>query len=137
VKLQSLSEISASFPTLEVEYEDLLQYRYVRDARGENKTIDCLGIAIEIYRRAGLQLPDLREGNVVDNFYEVFEEIETADTLFDLIYMRRDTDGLFTVVRPGIALTIVPAAGAFTRKVMAVESREGVLSYRVRPECLP
>jgi len=138
VKLTALSELAASFPTAEVEYEDLLQYRYVPDARGQNKTADCLWIVEEVFRRAGLGLPDLRLGDTAVTFHEVFAEVETADTLYDVLHMASSSgDGLFVVVRSGEALSIVPLAGVVRRKVIAIESLAGVTSYRVRPECLP
>ncbi len=137
MKLSSLSALSASFPTVEVEYEDLLQYQYVPDARGVNGAIDCLGLVIMIYARAGIGLPDLKIANAVETFHEIFEPVATADQLYDVIHMRAGQDHLFVVVRPGIALSIRPLGGVNTRKVMAIETREGVTSYRVRPECLP
>ncbi len=136
--LSSLSAISADFPTVEVEWEDLLQYRYMPDGRGENGLIDCLGIVMEIFRRAGIGLPELKLGNAVDTFHQIFAEVETADTLYDVIHMASESgDGLFVVVRSGEALSIMPMAGVVKRKVLAIESRPGVTSYRVRPECLP
>ncbi len=137
MKLSALSALAADFPTVEVEYEDLLQYRYVPDARGANNTIDCLGLALEVYRRAGIGLPDINQGNAVLIWNEIFEVVPTADTLYDLIYMNHGMEHIFTVVRPGVALSIRPVAGVITRKVVAIEALEGVVSYRVRPECLP
>lgn len=139
MKLESLSSVAADFPTLEVEYEDLLQYRFVRDARGENGTIDCLGILLEIYRRAGLGMPDLqRSSDAVLNFHKLFYEIETADTLYDVIHRQSGgLDHMWVVVRPGQALSTRLIGGPCLHKVEAVERKEGAKSYRVRPECLP
>lgn len=134
----SLSDLAASFPTVEVEYEDLLQYRYVPDARGENGTIDCLGILIELYRRAGLGVPDLmRKSDAVLNFHTLFYEVEAADQLFDVVANRRGVDHLWTVVRPGLALSTKTFAGVVAHKVGLIEGLEGSISYRPRPECLP
>jgi hypothetical protein len=138
MKLTSLSALAASFPTVEVEYEDLLQYRYAPDGRGENKLIDCMGIVLEIYRRAGLGLPDARlSGGSIQKFADLFQEIPDPDTLYDLIHVRRGQDGLWVVVRPGVVLSVLKRIGVSTQKAIAVMGRSDATAYRVKPECLP
>lgn len=139
MKLTALSALAESFPTVQVEYEDLMQYRYVPDARGHENTIDCLGIVLEVYRRAGLLLPDPRDsGSSVTTFYALFNQVPDPDTLYDLIHLRRDgQDHLWVVVRPGLVLSVRRIANVITRKTVAVMTQPGTIAYRVKPECLP
>ena len=55
--ITKLSSLAASFPTAEVDFEDMIGWPY--RARGRTSAaIDCIGVVLEIFRRAGLGLPD-------------------------------------------------------------------------------
>ena len=138
MRVAALSDLAASFPTVEVEYEDLLQLQHKTDARCDCGQTDCLGIVLEIYRRAGLRLPDPKlSGDGVAYWYQLFAETAAADQLYDLIHVRRNTDHLWIVVRPGLALASTRGSNVSVIKVSILTNIAGTKVYRLRPECYP
>jgi cell wall-associated NlpC family hydrolase len=138
--ITKLSVTASSFPTLEVEYEDLLSLRYLVDGRYGGAGIDCIGVVMEVYRRAGLGLPDpaVAGGHVIA-FAALFEQLVTPATLdlYDLINIRRESNHVAVVVRPGLALSARERAGVYAVRVNNLKSISGVAFYRVRTAALP
>jgi len=139
MKLQNLSTVSSTFPATLVEYEDLLTLRYRLRGRVTDGTVDCVGIVLEIYRRAGLGLPDpWTSGCQAIEFSECFEAISAPDHLFDVIRcIGRTQDGIMVVVRDGIALTSREKIGVHAVTVKALLNLPRIEYYRVRSDCLP
>ena len=103
--ITKLSELAASFPTAEVEYEDMIGWPY--RARGRTAAaIDCIGVVLEVFRRAGLGLPDpdASPGGALE-LLEMFQEVAVPDTLYDLVILKRSTFHVEVVVRHGVTLS--------------------------------
>lgn len=135
MRLAALSSLASSFPSVEVEYEDLLEHPYQRDGRGSGG-IDCLGIVLEVYRRAGILLPDPSIG-ALDAFMEIFEPIPEADQLYDLVHLRRGAGHLYVVIRPGLVLTAREKVGVQVQRLKNLVGHPQVEFYRVRAANLP
>ncbi len=122
--IQKLSTTADTFPATEVEYEDLLGIPYRvggRVAAGDPGT-DCIGVVLEIYRRAGLGLPDPGRTSVgVFGFAEVLEQVADPSALYDLVHLRRQSNHLAVQVRSGMLITATKAMGY----------------WRVQDACLP
>ncbi|MFH0903178.1 MAG: hypothetical protein V2A73_21325 [Pseudomonadota bacterium] len=138
MKLRALSSTAASFPTLEVEYEDLLPLQYRTDGRGLDGTIDCIGIVLEVYRRAGIDLPDPRvAGASIWEFTELFDVVTEPLQLYDIISVRREGHHVETLVRIGTTLSARAKVGVYSQPLKRALRLEGVTAYRVRAEFLP
>jgi cell wall-associated NlpC family hydrolase len=103
--IASVSSISSQFPNTEVEYEDLIGIRWVRDGRTREEGMDCLGVILEAFRRAGLALPDPKHTGRIEDFTDIFEEVAEPNTLFDIINLRGSINHLLVVIREGLALS--------------------------------
>jgi len=143
-KLASLSSVSSQFPTLEVEFEDLIGIRYVKDGRTPEEGMDCLGVVIEVFKRAGLALPDPRSTGRIDDFTDIFEEVSEPNNLFDIINLRGGLNHILVVVRPGIVLSSRDGGvggGVYTASVSniirCVPLGVPVKYWRVRSDSLP
>lgn len=136
MRVSALSELAASFPTVEVPYEDLLTLQHRTDCRCEGGYTDCLGVVLEIYRRAGLRLPDARlSGPGVTDWYKLFSEVPAPDQLYDLIYT--PDPHIWVVIRHGEALSSGRTTNVVRHRTSAVARIKGVKFYRLRPECYP
>jgi hypothetical protein len=133
-----ISAEAANFPNTVVDFSDLqdLEYRFL--GRGTDGTIDCLGVAIEIFRRAGLGLPDPNAmGNDIDQFRELFDRVSAPDYLFDLAWYGSPHEHVHILVRPGIFLSAKQSTGVYTVRAAILTRYPEVRFYRVRSECLP
>ena len=136
--IEALSSTAASFPDVEVDYEDLLELRHRMDGRGADGTVDCLGLLLLIYRRAGLGLPDPKaSGGSLDDFQDMFDPISTPDTIFDVVYVRREQGHIMTVVRPGLLISAKARTGVYTQRVNHIKTISDVTFWRIRDELLP
>lgn len=135
--IRSLSDIADSFPEVEVEYEDMIGWPYEVEGRTEGG-IDCLGVVLEIYRRAGLGLPDpvVTPGGVLA-FIELFDEVQVPDTMYDLISLQRSNHHVEVVVRNGLSLSAAEKRRLYSSRVPALMRVPGVKFYRVKPALLP
>lgn len=133
-----VSSVADSFPMTEAAYDDLLSLRYRVDGRGNDGTIDCLGCVLEMYHRAGLQLPDPKtNGATYFDFAELFEEITEPDQLYDVISLHAASQHILVVVRGGIALSATAKVGVYTRPVNRIRQRSGVQFFRLRQDAYP
>lgn len=138
--ITKLSVLADSFPTLEVAYEDLLGRPYRSGERIVDGAIgtDCAGVVMEIYRRAGLGLPDPgRVETGICGFAAVLEQVADCDQLYDLINLRRESNHLAVLVRPGLVLTTSRTQSIFAASVKHYRRLEGCEFWRVRDACLP
>ena len=135
----SIAAIAGSFPTVQVAVDDLLGLSYRTDARGEDGQIDCLGIVLEVYRRAGLLLPDPKSsGSSVFAFADLFDKISDPTKLYDLINFRRESHHVLIVVRPGIAMSCAEKVGVYTRRINVLKrASEEIEYYRLRTSSIP
>lgn len=134
----SLSSLSASFPTEEVEYSDLLGVPFRRDGRTGDGYYDCLGVVLEVFRRAGLGLPDPKlQGGRAAEFSTLFEETTDPNQLYDLADVRRGTDHLYIQVRPGILLSCRDTIGVHTQRLNTIRRLAEVKFWRLRNAVLP
>jgi hypothetical protein len=137
--ITQLSSLADSFPTVEVEYEDLLGLPYRaggRIAAGDPGT-DCAGVVLEIYRRAGLGLPDPGSETGIFGFASILEQVADCSNLYDLINLRRESNHLVVLVRPGLVLTASRSQRVHAADVKRYRRLEGVEYWRVRDACLP
>lgn len=138
MRLQALSALAESFPSAEVEYEDLLALPFQADGRAGDGGIDCLGIVLEVYRRAGLLLPDPKlGGSTIQAFAGILERIEDPGQLYDLANLRRGEAHLYVVVRPGLFLSSREKIGVHTQRAKTLRGHPQVEFWRVRASCLP
>jgi hypothetical protein len=123
-----------------VEYEDLLAFQYRADGRaldGTN-TIDCIGVVLEVYRRAGIELPDPKsQGDAIWSFSELLTIATEPLQLYDIISVRREGHHVEVIVRPGVSMSARRKVNVYTQPVKRALRVEGVTAYRVRPELLP
>jgi hypothetical protein len=135
-----LSALADSFPETEVEYEDLLGLPYRAGGRiveGAAGT-DCIGVVLEIYRRAGLGLPDPgRADTGIFGFASVLEQVADCDHLYDLVNLRRQSNHLAVIVRYGTVLTAAMGQGVYAVRVNHYRRLAGVEFWRVQDACLP
>lgn len=138
--ITKLSILADSFPTAEVEYEDLLGLPYRsagRIAEGAAGT-DCAGVVMEIYRRAGLGLPDPGKADTgIFGFAEVLEQVADCTSLYDLVNLRRESNHLAILVRPSLLLTASRSQGVHAARVSHYRRVPGVEYWRVKDACLP
>lgn len=143
--IYSTSAIASDFPTVPVEIEDMLASRIHRThGRSLETGIDCLGVVLEVYRRAGLGLPDPALGGTsLEEFEALFDEVQTADTLFDIIKIAPDDRAgrgsmhLYVIPRDGIAISSRDARGVYTVPAKIATRIRGARFYRVKPSALP
>ena len=133
--IQKLSALADDFPMVEVEFEDLFGCTYKVDGRLPDGFLDCLGIVLEIYRRAGLLLPDVRREGRAFDFPELFEAVAIPDRLYDLVVTNRGEIGVGVVVRPGQVLSCERIRGVTLRPTKVFPS--DTKFWRVRDDCLP
>ena len=92
-----------------IAYLDLLALPYVLGGLDPEESLDCRGLALEIYRREGIEL-------AVEDFEpgaEGWEEIE-IDYIEPLDVVATDPEGLGYVTGVAIALSGAPGAFAIT-----------------------
>lgn len=136
--ISAISSLASEFPLAEVEYEDLFALRFQTDGRGEDGKIDCIGVVLEIYRRAGISLPDPKSaGSGVLEFTEMFDEIQSPDNLYDIVSLDRSSNHVLVVVRYGLALSATTGSGVYTRRVNILRRAQKVKFFRVKPGLLP
>jgi len=143
-EIQKLSALAGSFPTVEVEYQDMLETPFILNGRWGSGGIDCLGVALEIFRRAGLGLPDpIRSRGGLMAFAEFFERVPEPDHLYDLINVcpegQRSALGLSNhlsiVIRTDRALSIRVKSRVIAPPLSRIKARAQF--FRVKPYCLP
>jgi hypothetical protein len=132
-----LSGISAAFPEIIVEYEDIFAMKYRLGGRGTDGTIDCVGVVIEVFRRAGLGIPDpeCMAGGIAE-FADLFEPVAEPDHLFDVAFWGSPHQHAMIFVRPGVALSAAKAGG-YVKKLSFLKKFPEVEFYRVRSNKLP
>lgn len=132
-----LSELAESFPEAEVDYEDMIGWPYRVSGRVPTG-IDCIGVVLEVFRRAGLGLPDpdASPGGVLA-FQELLEPVAAPDQLYDLISLKRSTYHVEVVVRHGVSISAREKAGTHTTKTKFLQEIPGVQFFRVRADLLP
>ena len=137
-EITQLSALASEFPEAPVAYDELFNLAYRLDGRGSDGTIDCIGIVIEIFRRAGLGLPDPRLiGRGVIEFQELFESIIEPDRLYDLAFVGGIHCHVLIVVRPGVAISSKSKTGVYTQSVARLRCLSNVEFFRVRSDRLP
>jgi hypothetical protein len=136
-EIQKLSALADSFPDVPVEYADLFELRYRLGGRGLDGTIDCLGVVIEVFRRAGLGLPDPDKlGGGVVEFCELFERVSTPDQLYDVALWGSPHQHAMVFVRPGLAAS-ASKAGGYVKRLSFLKQFPEIEFYRVRDSKLP
>ncbi len=141
MKLQALSINAFSFPTYLVEYEDMVGWRYATAGRSL-AGVDCAGVILEIYRRAGLGLPDPARG-LITEFGMAWEKVSAADTLYDLLRFRPDTGGLAgqdhlgVLVRPDVVLSATRVLGVHARPLAVYARIPRVENWRLKASVIP
>lgn len=139
-----LSALAGSFPAVEVEYQDMLETPFLLGGRWGGGGIDCLGVALEIFRRAGLGFPDptLSRGGLMA-FAEFFERVPEPDHLYDLINVCHEgqrsalglSNHLSIVIRPDRALSIRAKSRVIAPPLSRIKT--GAQFFRVKSSCLP
>ena len=133
-----LSVLADDFPDAEVEYEDLLSLPYGPDRRAADGAIDCFGIVLDVYRRAGLGLPDpAKAGLAILDFQELFEEVPAIERLYDMADLRTTQHHLMVAVRSGLLLSARLKVGVYTMPTKRLIGRAGVTYWRLRDAALP
>ena len=127
------------FPDVEVDYEDLLACRYWPNGRGGDGWIDCIGIILEIYRRAGLGLPDpVTAGNTIFEFQDLWESVTAADQLYDLVGVERKGQWHVEIqIRPGRLLSARAKAHVYSQGLDKMLRVAGATCYRLRTDVIP
>lgn len=134
--VQSLSVAAASFPS-EVDYADLVGARYRRGGRGADGTYDCLGILLEVYRRAGVGIPDPTPlGQDVDLLYKIFDDVDEPSTVLDIAEVTRSGGHVWVLVRPGLFLQAKQFGGVRTVPAKAVAQIANVKYWRLKSDLL-
>jgi len=138
--IQELSTLADSFPTIEVEYEDLIGMPFQsggRVAAGDAGT-DCAGVVLEIYRRAGLGLPDPgNDGAAIFTFASLLESVADATALFDIVNIRRESNHLAVLVQYGTILSATRSQGVYAAQLKNYRRLAGIEFWRVKDACLP
>ena len=135
--VEKLSSDAESFPDLEVEYEDLLELGYAPDRRAAEGQIDCLGVVLEVYRRAGLGLPDPRRGRPTTEFQGLFEQVAAPDALYDLVNLDRGCHHLYVCVRSGVLLSARAGAGVYAIPAKRLAGKTGTTYWRLTDAARP
>jgi hypothetical protein len=136
--IDKISEEADNFPTTEVAYEDMLPLSYRVDGRFSEGAIDCLGVVIEVFKRAGLRLPDpKRDGGATFRFTELFEVAVEPYDLFDVISYQRAMMHVAVIVRSGYALTATESSGVSLRSIKAFKRVDDAEYWRVRTDRRP
>lgn len=135
MKLASLSSLSRQFPEVEVEYQDLLKWRY-RSGGRTSEGVDCLGLLLEVFKRAGIGIPDLKLGSPLE-FQGLWNQVNDADTLFDVVEIRRSECHLGTVIRIGQVISVSERERVKVHPLRALKRITGVRFWRLKPEVLP
>lgn len=78
-------------------YIDLLGKRFEYGGRGPD-AFDCYGLAVELYRRAGLALPDYRSSD--DNEYQANGFADGAHMYFDRVAQPQELDIILFQILP-------------------------------------
>jgi len=128
-----------TFPATEVEYLDMIEARpeFRAGARWGSGAIDCLGVVLEVYRRAGIGLPDpASPGGSVFDFADLFEEVTEPDQLYDLVDIRKGPHHLAVVVRPGRALSAKAGARVYATRVNNLRHAD-IRYLRLRADVYP
>lgn len=137
MNVEILSVTAESFPT-EIEYDDLLELRHRMGGRGLDGTIDCLGIVISCFRRAGLGLPDpVTLGRGADVLHSLFEEVSSPDAVLDVAELTRGSGHVWVLIRPGVFLSAKLFGGVYTQPAKTIAAISGVKFWRIRDEYLP
>jgi cell wall-associated NlpC family hydrolase len=139
-QITKISALASSFPTAEVAYEDLLALPYRQNARASDGQIDCMGVVLEIYRRAGLKLPDpILAGESIFGFAELFDVVADLSTLqlYDLVYIQKSSNHIGVVVRPGLVLDASEKRNVCMVRVNVFKAIPRIQWYRVKPTALP
>jgi len=137
-RVEKLSSTADAFPATEVEYEDILGMPYASDGRFESGSVDCLGVVLEVYRRAGLGLPDPAVyGGSIEALNDIFEEVAAADTLYDLVDLRYRQHHLMVVIRPGVLLSAKERVGVYAPRLKPMAARADVRFWRLKSAALP
>lgn len=141
MKLQQLSVIAEDFPDLPVEYTDMTSptggWRYRFGGRSLEQGIDCLGVVLEIFRRAGIGIPDPGEDPQAF-FLDLWDSVAEPDRLFDVVRTTRGDDHLWIVVAPGLALTASAARQVTVDKIGNLKRiKDGIRFYRIKDAVLP
>lgn len=136
--VSKVSSIASSFPTTEVEYSDLLTLDYRAGGRGTDGTIDCIGIVLEVYRRAGLGLPDPSlGGGQIFEFQSLWDVRTTADQLYDLVALERSTWHVEIIVRYGLLLGARQHRHVYTQDSSRLLALSGAKVYRLKDAFIP
>lgn len=149
--IQTVSINSTFFPQVEVAYSDMLSWPYRQGGRGA-AGIDCLGVVLEIYRRAGLRLPDpALDGKLIFEFADLFEQVSAPDHLYDIVSLRHrlhesgteprggsgGEEHVEVVVRQEVTLTASAKKNVFSSRLTILKKISGVEFYRVKDQLLP
>ncbi len=78
-------------------YTDLLGKRFEYGGRGPD-AFDCYGLAVELYRRAGLALPDYASS--ADNEFQANGFADGAHRYFDRVVMPQELDIILFQILP-------------------------------------
>jgi len=130
-----LSTKGYDFPDVTVEWEDLLRWPYRVDGR-DATGIDCLGVVIEVFRRAGIGVPDplvLADG--IEEFAEYFTLVETLGR-FDVVYINRPSHHIGIVVDDAYMLTASEKVGVHRNAINLVRRIPNVQYYSLKTELL-
>lgn len=94
--------------TSEIPYLDLMGMKFELGARGVGGLIDCRGLVLLVYRRAGIELPDLPTSDRLA-YRELFERVEYPNQILDVAHVEEivkgyDIDHVAVLVRPDTLL---------------------------------
>lgn len=78
-------------------YADLIGKPFEYGGRGPD-TFDCYGLAVELYQRAGLQLPDYASS--ADNQFQSAGFADGADRFFEMVAVPQELDIILFQILP-------------------------------------
>lgn len=102
------------------DYEDLLALPFLEDGRFGDPGINCLGVVLEVYRRAGLYLPDAQVVGKAAACRHL-SRIALPAAPLDIAYVARGGEERCLVLVDGErALSASPARGVYVESVARI-----------------
>jgi len=89
--------------TRTVNIDDLLAVRYVENGRSREEGFDCYGLAIEVCRRFGYEIPDLEEAKVKGyDFFKCMQKGVSLSKVKEVDYPLEPADVVFLKNNVGV-----------------------------------
>lgn len=117
---------------------DLVGTPYIRGGRDPGVGLDCLGVVLEIHRRAGISVSTPDGEPTLEHYLRTsLDEIPGLEMPLDVCYYRRRREpAVAALVAPGVVLTSMPKAGVVLARARALlRGVSDVRFYRVRRDC--